>query len=616
MPLDIDNMGEDSVTNDAQLPSETDSEDLDINMETGTRKLCKRKNDNESDPIDNASLDNSPVVKKVCKPSDQGLVSAMLQQVSAVFLPKFDYLTKEMAEMKKNQNLSQNLSQNCSQVSNRSTNRSRSSRYNALENSFFEADEEVAELTQSQQEASQDQASSSTPMSVSPVFESRSRSKSSGSRSSSLQSVLDNQRSRSASRQRIIHAVGSNSGDNPFGGGFGRGHEPPAGNEHRTNVGQTNRGRQQTSFPSGGRGGHGRQRENWDNDDQAVGTMSRSEMFRMFSAISRNTTNQANKSMAFAAKEVILTGFIEVGDDISLAYEKLKEVYPSLRRLDIQMVSRFKIPDETGNKPLKVVLHRESIIREIVEAIETPDDNGETISHIRRGLTWQQRSANARVRRQVEDLNSQIPEGHPDRWEVRQVGGYQFAVQPEGQKKKPFVKKVSSHLMNGNRRPETRAPVQHQVGGEPKPSTSSAASLRTKTTLTRASVTLAEAEGALESANLAVASSNPASKNSATKNASQSSGTSKKKDNRQKAKNSRANQTNQPRQQPQKHPQQPPRQPPQQPPQQQPQQTQDSSLMTDEEKRAMLKKLQADLKHLQADLKNSRSTRSSSSKKP
>ena len=340
-------------------------------------------------------------------------------------------------------------------------------------------------------------------------------------------------------------------------------------------------------------------------------------MFKMVNYICRNVSNQSSKSRAFAAKELILIGFIEAGDDISLAFEKLKEIYPKLKRGDIQMVSRFRVPDETGNKPLKVVLWKESIVSNIVENIESPDENGEFATHIRRGLTWEQRSANASVRRLVEEKNSDIPEGHPDRWEVKQVGGHQFAVQPAASKKKFF----SRHQQNtaqrtGNQGP--RVPPQpkphnqpqprdtpRRTSNEPRPGTSGHVQKKknTNTITTKTSVTLAEAVGALNAVNSAVASTNPASKTSRT-SANQPSGTSNTKEINHKAKNSRTAKASKQKQplktirkaQPQPQPQ-PDHQQSSQPSQgSQSEPEPDTSLMTNEQKLKMFKKLEKDLK--------------------
>ena len=485
------------------------------------RKVFKRsKNYQEFHEIDlfddmnETSL--SPEKKKAC--TEAGSMAEVAGQLKLI-IPTLATLTKDVAEMKKAQN--QNSSLNRSNSLDRSRSQvfeSRRNRINALEID----DPMDYEQTQSQ---SQSQSDTSTP-------------KSSASQSSSvLEESYEGSRSRSRSRQREQPREDVR-------GGFGQTNwkKKSSGNDY------DNRTRRENTYQEGGEGrsrgrGRGRGRggrasdRRHEGDDVPFSDMSKGEVYRMFNQICNNAHTQAEKSKEFAVREVIISGQEESKDDLSLAVAAIQTVIPSIVRSDIYMVSRFQRPDETSFRPLKAVFYRESLAKEVVETVESSEANRQKFDYIRRGLTWRQRAANSRARNYVEEKNLDIPVGHPDRWEIQQVGGFQIAVQPVRQKEKMKANtyqrpRGQATIRNSN--PKTnQTPNDQRITrdrappGEPKPSTSGQA-LKKKTTSTKVSVTSADAEAALTRVNTVVASTNPGSRKKTPKSIqTPSSGTSK-----------------------------------------------------------------------------------------
>ena len=479
------------------------------------RKVFKRtKNFQEFHEIDlfddTNDTANSPDKKKPC--TEIGSMTEVAGQLKLI-LPTLAALTKDMAEIKKAQNQNSSLNRSGSLDRTRSqVFESRKFRINALERAGVSENQEEMDYEQTQSQ-SQSQADTSTP-------------KSSASQSSSiLEASFDpsqGSRSRSHSRQR----------EQPreeVRGGFSQ-----AGWRKKNDNYNHDRTRKENSYPDngggrgrvrgrgGGRGGRSSDRRH-EGDDTPFSDMSKGEVYRMFNQICNNAHTQAEKSKEFAVREVIISGQEESKDDLSLAVAAIQTVIPSIRRSDIYMVSRFQRPDETSFRPLKAVFYRESLAKEVVETVESSEANRKKFDYIRRGLTWRQRAANSRARNYVEEKNLDIPVGHPDRWEIQQVGGFQIAVQPERQKEKMKANTYqrprgqteirnsntnTNHATNNQQRTNTK---DHTRAGEPKPSTSEQASKK-KTTSTKISMTSADAEAALIQVNTAVASTNPDSK--------------------------------------------------------------------------------------------------------
>ena len=383
---------------------------------TGSKRLRSNTDDTGmSDPEDiDKLLEDSPESKRPAH--DRSLMASMITEMKNVirteFLPSVNSLRAEFAELKKNERHSPYQQQN------------NNSNHHNSNNNDVEMEDEVEIV------GSQGPGTSGTSGATS-NSKTRGRGGANGNNTGNSNhrgrggGGRGRGRGHSHSQDRNSNSNSNRkSNSNPRGHSGGRrGSSSSSHDGRQNNGGRSGRGGGSQNNHSGKKNDNqnGQSKGRGRSDHDSVSSMTVGEMRRMFTNICNNSNNQASKAKAFADKEVILIGFEKTEDDITLAYNKLLIVDPRISKSDIQFVTRFSKEDESGHPPLKVVLKKKSVAERIVENVETSEND---INWVRRGLTWNQRLANGRIRSDRERLNSNLPEDADYSWEMNMVGGH------------------------------------------------------------------------------------------------------------------------------------------------------------------------------------------------